>query len=153
MQQWGCQEERTPWIDRAGKWQVGEGTDHYCKFCFDFCCGFLSGGSWYICCSLFAFLWKGDWLINKKGDDKDRVKKAISEFGWDKTRTGNRGERPIVWLYVTKGWVPGFGEDGSSSFRMFWTIRMWNMTSFTALDLIVCFTLSLISAWWVAYMV
>lgn len=37
-----------------------------------------------------------------KGDDKDRVKKAISEFGWDKTRTGLPGERPVVWLYITK---------------------------------------------------
>ena len=37
-----------------------------------------------------------------QGDDKDRVKKAISEFGWDKSRTGNPGERPVVWLYVTK---------------------------------------------------
>ena len=40
--------------------------------------------------------------ITIAGDDKDKVKKGITEFGWDKTRTGNPGERPVVWLWVTK---------------------------------------------------
>ncbi len=46
----------------------------------------------------------GKWVkgLTIRGDDKDRVKKAIREFGWDGTRTGNPGERPVVWLYVTK---------------------------------------------------
>ncbi|KAH8819793.1 hypothetical protein F5884DRAFT_744183 [Xylogone sp. PMI_703] len=37
------------------------------------------------------------------GDDKERMKKKITEFGWDKTRTGRPGERPVVWLWLSKG--------------------------------------------------
>lgn len=37
-----------------------------------------------------------------QGDDKDKVKLPISDMGWDKTRTGHPGERPVVWLYATK---------------------------------------------------
>lgn len=46
----------------------------------------------------------GRWVkgISIAGDDKDRVKKGIAEFGWDKSRTGYPGERPVVWLWVTK---------------------------------------------------
>ncbi|KAH8661691.1 hypothetical protein BGZ60DRAFT_91017, partial [Tricladium varicosporioides] len=46
----------------------------------------------------------GKWLkgLEIKGDDKDKVKKTIADMGWDKTRTGNVGERPIVWLWVLK---------------------------------------------------
>ena len=47
---------------------------------------------------------QGKWVkgLSICGDDKDRVKKLIKNLGWDKTRTGNPGERPIVWLYCTK---------------------------------------------------
>ncbi|TVY19149.1 hypothetical protein LARI1_G003612 [Lachnellula arida] len=46
----------------------------------------------------------GKWLkgLTITGDDKDKVKLPISEMGWDKTRTGHPGERPVVWLYATK---------------------------------------------------
>ncbi|KAH6677121.1 hypothetical protein B0J14DRAFT_635869 [Halenospora varia] len=46
----------------------------------------------------------GRWLrgLEIKGDDKDKVKKTIADMGWDKTRTGNVGERPVVWLWVLK---------------------------------------------------
>ena len=48
----------------------------------------------------FLILTRTDLCV--KGDNKDKVKLPISEMGWDKTRTGNPGERPIVWLYITK---------------------------------------------------
>jgi hypothetical protein len=46
----------------------------------------------------------GRWVkgITISGSDKDRVKKQIAEFGWDKSRTGAPGERPVVWLWCTK---------------------------------------------------
>lgn len=46
----------------------------------------------------------GRWVrgLSIMGDNKDKVKKLISELGWDKTRTGGPGERPVVWLYLTK---------------------------------------------------
>ncbi|KAE8448676.1 hypothetical protein EG329_008891 [Mollisiaceae sp. DMI_Dod_QoI] len=46
----------------------------------------------------------GQWAtgLKIKGDDKDRVKKLIGEYGWDKSRTGHPGEKPVVWLWVTK---------------------------------------------------
>lgn len=46
----------------------------------------------------------GRWVkgITISGDEKDKVKKSISEFGWDKSRTGGPGERPVVWLWCTK---------------------------------------------------
>ena len=46
----------------------------------------------------------GQWKVGAKfaGDDKDKVKKAISEYGWRGDRTGHPGEKPIVWLWVTK---------------------------------------------------
>ena len=46
----------------------------------------------------------GRWVkgITITGDEKDKVKKSISDFGWDKTRTGAPGERPVVWLWCTK---------------------------------------------------
>ncbi|TVY23646.1 hypothetical protein LHYA1_G008062, partial [Lachnellula hyalina] len=46
----------------------------------------------------------GKWLkgLTIAGDDKDKVKVPISEMGWDMTRTGHPGERPVVWLYFTK---------------------------------------------------
>lgn len=46
----------------------------------------------------------GRWVkgITISGDEKDKVKKSISEFGWDKSRTGAPGQRPVVWLWCTK---------------------------------------------------
>ncbi|KAJ9145408.1 hypothetical protein NKR23_g5335 [Pleurostoma richardsiae] len=35
-------------------------------------------------------------------DDKDNMKKRVEELGWDETRTGLPGEKPVVFLYITK---------------------------------------------------
>ncbi|KAJ4422625.1 hypothetical protein N0V82_002744 [Gnomoniopsis sp. IMI 355080] len=48
------------------------------------------GGKWY----------KGMCL---KGDDSDMMDKTIKSIGWDATRTGLAGGKPVVYLYVTKG--------------------------------------------------
>jgi hypothetical protein len=46
----------------------------------------------------------GQWKVGSRfvGDDKDKVKKPISEYGWRGDRTGHPGEKPIVWLWLTK---------------------------------------------------
>ncbi len=46
----------------------------------------------------------GRWAsgIRITGNDKDKVKKEIKDFGWDQLRTGHPGERGVVWLWVTK---------------------------------------------------
>jgi hypothetical protein len=46
----------------------------------------------------------GQWAVGLKitGDNKDRVKKSIGDFGWTAKRTGFPGEQPVVWLWVTK---------------------------------------------------
>ncbi|RDW68113.1 hypothetical protein BP6252_09509 [Coleophoma cylindrospora] len=36
------------------------------------------------------------------GDDKARMKTKITDWGWDKTRTGKPGERSVVWIWLTK---------------------------------------------------
>lgn len=36
------------------------------------------------------------------GDQKDRLNTPIKDLGWDHTRTGLRGAKPVVYLYVTK---------------------------------------------------
>ncbi|KAF3763875.1 hypothetical protein M406DRAFT_262928 [Cryphonectria parasitica EP155] len=36
-------------------------------------------------------------------DEEDNMNKQIKEVGWDKTRTGLPGGKPVVHLYVTKG--------------------------------------------------
>lgn len=38
-----------------------------------------------------------------KGDDGDAMGKSIKSIGWDATRTGLPGGKPVVYLYVTKG--------------------------------------------------
>lgn len=38
-----------------------------------------------------------------KGDDVEAMQKQIKDVGWDKTRTGLSGGKPVVHLYVTKG--------------------------------------------------
>lgn len=37
------------------------------------------------------------------GDQKEKMGKAIKEFGWNTTRTGKPGEPPVVWVWFTKG--------------------------------------------------
>lgn len=46
----------------------------------------------------------GRWVkgLTISGDEKDKIKKKIADFGWDKSRTGAPGERPVVWLWCTK---------------------------------------------------
>ena len=46
----------------------------------------------------------GQWSPGLKisGNEKDKVKKPISQFGWNMSRTGHPGEPPVVWLWVTK---------------------------------------------------
>lgn len=36
------------------------------------------------------------------GDDKDDMKREIKDVGWDVSRTGRSGEKPVVWIWVTK---------------------------------------------------
>ncbi|CAK7232701.1 hypothetical protein SCUCBS95973_009191 [Sporothrix curviconia] len=48
------------------------------------------GGKWY----------KG---IEASGDNLDLMKKPIKELGWDATRTGLRGQKKVVYVYVQKG--------------------------------------------------
>jgi hypothetical protein len=46
----------------------------------------------------------GHWAkgMSFKGDDKDRIKKKLKELGWDSSRIGVPGRKPVVWLYMTK---------------------------------------------------
>ncbi|SPO01184.1 uncharacterized protein DNG_03931 [Cephalotrichum gorgonifer] len=48
-----------------------------------------TGGRWY----------KG---MSFAGDEKDAGKKTIGEIGWDETRTGQPGGKPVVCVYLTK---------------------------------------------------
>ncbi|KAI1407999.1 hypothetical protein F5Y13DRAFT_116063 [Hypoxylon sp. FL1857] len=34
--------------------------------------------------------------------DEDAASKTLKELGWDSTRTGRPGEKPVVWLWITK---------------------------------------------------
>lgn len=45
----------------------------------------------------------GRWAsgIVVKGDNKDEMKKSIEDKGWDHTRTGGFGKRPVTWLWAT----------------------------------------------------
>lgn len=47
------------------------------------------GGKWY----------KG---VTFSADEKDDMKKSLKSLGWDKSRTGRQGEKPVIWLWVTK---------------------------------------------------
>lgn len=47
------------------------------------------GGGWY----------KG---LCFSGDDKEWMKKQIKDVGWDASRTGKPGEKPVVYLWLTK---------------------------------------------------
>lgn len=47
----------------------------------------------------------GAWYkgINFSGGDKDMLKKTMKDVGWDKSRSGNPGEKPVVCLWFCKG--------------------------------------------------
>lgn len=47
----------------------------------------------------------GRWYkgMSFRGDDKEAMAKAIKEVGWDSSRNGQAGGKPVVWLYVVKG--------------------------------------------------
>lgn len=36
------------------------------------------------------------------GEAKDQMRKTIAEVGWDDSRTGTPGQKPVVCLYFTK---------------------------------------------------
>jgi hypothetical protein len=36
------------------------------------------------------------------GDEKERMKQTIKEIGWDSTRTGRPGEKPVVSIWLSK---------------------------------------------------
>ena len=55
--------------------------------CFELISG--GGGKWY----------KG---LELNGSDKDMMKKTIGAIGWDETRTGLPGEKPVVCLWFSK---------------------------------------------------
>lgn len=40
--------------------------------------------------------------VTFSGDSKDDMKKTLKDLGWDSSRTGRQGEKPVVWLWVTK---------------------------------------------------
>lgn len=40
--------------------------------------------------------------ISFTGADKDLIKKSIREVGWDQTRTGTAGQKPVVCLWFCK---------------------------------------------------
>ncbi|KAH7361850.1 hypothetical protein B0T11DRAFT_317707 [Plectosphaerella cucumerina] len=46
----------------------------------------------------------GRWYrgVGISGDDKGMMKKEIQEIGWDKTRSGQPGEKPVVVVWVSK---------------------------------------------------
>ncbi|RYP33322.1 hypothetical protein DL767_004817 [Monosporascus sp. MG133] len=46
----------------------------------------------------------GRWYkgVTISGDDRDQVSKTLKQMGWDRSRTGRAGEKPVVWLWITK---------------------------------------------------
>ncbi|KAI0593969.1 hypothetical protein F4775DRAFT_596664 [Biscogniauxia sp. FL1348] len=46
----------------------------------------------------------GRWYkgVTFAGDERDEMKKSLKDLGWDATRTGRSGEKPVVWLWITK---------------------------------------------------
>lgn len=46
----------------------------------------------------------GRWYkgVTFAADDADAMKKTLKDLGWDRTRTGRPGEKPVVWLWITK---------------------------------------------------
>lgn len=47
----------------------------------------------------------GKWYkgMSFQGDDENAMATTIKELGWDDTRNGRPGGKPVVWLYVVKG--------------------------------------------------
>ncbi|KAK7923786.1 hypothetical protein PG985_007857 [Apiospora marii] len=45
----------------------------------------------------------GNWYkgMTFTGDDKDKMALTLKELGWDHTRSGRTGEKPVVWIWVT----------------------------------------------------
>lgn len=46
----------------------------------------------------------GKWYrgVTFSGDKLDAIKKTLRDLGWDSTRTGRPGEKPVIWLWITK---------------------------------------------------
>ncbi|KAI4863309.1 hypothetical protein F4820DRAFT_427591 [Hypoxylon rubiginosum] len=46
----------------------------------------------------------GKWYrgVTFSGESMDDMKKTLDDLGWDDTRTGRPGEKPVVWLWITK---------------------------------------------------
>lgn len=46
----------------------------------------------------------GKWYkgVTFSGDEKDSMKTTLRALGWDKSRTGRVGEKPAVWVWITK---------------------------------------------------
>ncbi|KAI1763233.1 hypothetical protein GGR53DRAFT_521113 [Hypoxylon sp. FL1150] len=46
----------------------------------------------------------GKWYrsVTFAGDNPDAMKKTLADLGWDETRTGRPGEKPVIWLWITK---------------------------------------------------
>ncbi|KAK8054788.1 hypothetical protein PG993_000015 [Apiospora rasikravindrae] len=45
----------------------------------------------------------GNWYkgMTWTADDKDKMALTIKEIGWDETRSGRTGEKPVVWVWIT----------------------------------------------------
>ncbi|KAF3352327.1 hypothetical protein VdG1_09014 [Verticillium dahliae VDG1] len=55
-------------------------------------------------CYEIAQAGNGRWYkgLSFGGDEKDMMKKSIKEIGWDETRNGQPGGKPVVCLWLTK---------------------------------------------------
>ncbi|KAM7213264.1 hypothetical protein V8F06_011330 [Rhypophila decipiens] len=47
----------------------------------------------------------GGWIkaLSLNGAEKKELKQTMGEVGWDKTRTGLPGQKPVIYLYFTRG--------------------------------------------------
>ncbi|KAI5859824.1 hypothetical protein GGS23DRAFT_262611 [Durotheca rogersii] len=46
----------------------------------------------------------GKWYrgVTFSGEDLEQMAKTLRDLGWDRSRTGRTGEKPVVWLWITK---------------------------------------------------
>ncbi|KAI0846061.1 hypothetical protein F5Y00DRAFT_151101 [Daldinia vernicosa] len=46
----------------------------------------------------------GKWYrgVTFSGDDGESMAKTLRDLGWDRSRTGRTGEKPVIWLWITK---------------------------------------------------
>ncbi|KAL7619371.1 hypothetical protein AAE478_009908 [Parahypoxylon ruwenzoriense] len=46
----------------------------------------------------------GKWYkgVTFSGESVDKVGKTLKDLGWDRSRTGRPGEKPVTWLWITK---------------------------------------------------